>query len=223
MQALKCYQEICKNKEKHAKLCQILIRQSEKNLDEKKPKTEVCNDIPDFQNLVPRQDMCKTFPLPQRVGQCRFGDVFLERVMAWATKLRWPKNPTGCVSLLELYVDYTIHTGTLAPVPTSYANDKRVQTYMLKDLHPEAKVVTQTLGEQSIIWARFLKWSNQNGIKFWEYDTMPPSNCLNHVGYSLRTPAIANRPIFVTGVRPMILLHKLFHSPSGKRRTLDIA
>ena len=91
------------------------------------------------------------------------------------------------------------------------------------DTHPEAKVITQTLGEQSIIWARFLKWSKQNGLKFWGHETLSPTNCLNHIGNSLRTPAVASRPILVTGEKPMIQLQKLFHTPTGKVRSLNIA
>jgi len=57
-------------------------------------------------------------------------------------------------------------------------------TGILGDLHPEALHVTyNTWGAKKKKWARFLKWSSQNGIKFWEYDTPWPLRVVpHHVG-----------------------------------------
>ena len=216
------YLEICHNKQKHSRVCRILLRQSDKTF-EGRTEASPTTSVSDFKNFIPRSDCCHLFPITTINGSCKFGDVFMDRVVGWASQLKWPEQPSGCVSLLELYIDFNIHTGTQVPVPTSIAKDRRVQTYLLRDIHPEAKVISQTLGEQSIIWARFLKWAKLNGLKLWGPETLAPTNCLNHVGYSLRAPAVASRPILVTGEKPMIQLKKLFHTPTGKIRSLNIA
>ena len=226
----KLYDRICFEKDKHAKLCNIILKQSEKHIETKsKEKNDNNNEEkekpeakPSFQDMVPISDLCHFLPRVNWTGSCKFGDVFLQRVGDWAAKLQWPMQPAGCVSMLELYVDFVIHTGTQVPVPVSKNKDRSVESYQLRDLSSDAKIVSLTLGEQSVIWARFHKWALQNQIFFWNDGVVPPSSCLSHVGYSLRAVAIANRPVFVSGIKPMVLLHKLFHTPTGKVRNLNI-
>lgn len=219
--ASRMYAEIRKDKEKHAKLCDIVIKQSETNLEKKKEEQRPIIES-SFQSLIPAKDLCRPFPRPNNVVACKFGDLFLERVIDWASKLLWPVQPHGCVSLLELYIDFTIYTGTQVPVPVTKLKDRSVGSYQLRDQSPDAKIITPTLGEQSVIWARFIKWVRLSGIKLWQAETLSPSSCLNHVGYSLRAVAVANRPILVTEDRPMICLQKIFHTPTGKLRTLNV-
>lgn len=77
-----------------------------KNDDVKRSNTKVWSEI-----------NCSYFPIEDPILHCIFGNEFLKRVVGWARALKWPNNPVGQISMLELYVDFTIFTRSLTPVP----------------------------------------------------------------------------------------------------------
>ena len=176
-----------------------------------------------FENLTPDCQECLHFTAICPEVKCPFGDIFLQRVVSWATKLQWPHVAQGEISMLELYIDFVLDTKTQTPVPIKYAKDGRVTSYGLRDIDPNAKIIVHTLAQQNIIWNRFLKWVSGSGVCLWPISETISSNSLGHVGYSLRSPAILNRPILSCGSQSCHVLYKLFHTGGGKIRTLNIA
>ncbi len=162
---------------------------------------------------------CMTIPdLP-----CKFGDIFMKRVESWARKLLWPTVSTGHISLLELYVDFTLYSKSLSPIPIGGCKGTKAQKYLLKDIDPSVMSIPQSLAQQNVIWVRFLRWAVTNGYIFWPYPIIKQSNCLTDLGYSLWTPALGTHPILTMGDKAYSVLRSLFRTPTGKRRNLNIS
>ena len=121
------------------------------------------------------------------------------------------------------YVDFTIFTRSLTPVPLEKGNDRRVLKYGLRDVDPCAKIIVHNLAQQNVIWTRFHKWARKNSIMFWDAQYLTQASCLGHVGYSLRSPALSSRPILSNQEKTTSILSGLFRTDSGNRRKLDIA
>ena len=85
--------------------------------------------------------------------------------------------------MLELYVDFTIFTSSLTPVPIGKGNDRRVKKYGLCDLDVIAKVISHNFAQQNVIWTRFHKWARKQIIHFWDAQYITQVSCLSHVGY----------------------------------------
>ena len=119
--------------------------------------------------------------------------------------------------MLELYVDFTIYTKSLAPVPIEKGNDRKVKKYGLRDLDVKAKVISHNLGQQNVIWTRFHKWARYNNVKLWDAQYITQATCLNHVGYSLRSPAISIRPLLTKGDQASKILSELFLTGGGSK------
>lgn len=90
--------------------------------------------------MIPCVEVGQSFPRLSWDGSCKFDNKFLERVCEWASMLKWPTQPSGSISLLELYIDFAIYTGTQTPVPVGSHSDRSVEAYKLRDVSPEAKV-----------------------------------------------------------------------------------
>ncbi len=220
--AKRAYEKIQKDINMHYQLCQLIVKIGD-SCDENRVASNPIRETPSYEIIMPNPMTCYNFEVVYPDIRCPFGDTFCDRVVAWAKKLKWPNPPQGNISILELYIDFVLDSGTLTPVPIKYANDGRVTTYGLRDTDPEAKVVVHNLAQQNIIWNRFLKWSKKNNILLWELDNTINTNCLGHVGYSLRSPALTNRPILTQGNHACKRLHDIFHSSNGKIRTLSVA
>lgn len=220
--AKNAYDEIQHRKNMHLGLCKMLVKMG--NLSVEKIKVVVPDRIvPTFDELCPNPNICHISRIAEIQKKCPFGDEFLQRVVNWASKLKWPNVATGNISMLELYIDYVLESKSLAPVPIKYASDGRVTAYALRDQNVDAKIVVHSLAQQNVIWNRFLKWAFANNIALWGHHHLPPTNCLGHVGYSLRTPAVACRPILVCGMQACHTLYNIFHTDAGKIRTLNVA
>lgn len=220
--AKNAYDEIQHRKNMHLGLCKMLVKMG--NLSVEKIKVVVPDRIvPTFDELCPNPNICHISRIAEIQKKCPFGDEFLQRVVNWASKLKWPNVATGNISMLELYIDYVLESKSLAPVPIKYASDGRVTAYALRDQNVDAKIVVHSLAQQNVIWNRFLKWAFANNIALWGRHHLPPTNCLGHVGYSLRTPAVACRPILVCGMQACHTLYNIFHTDAGKIRTLNVA
>ena len=222
--AKQAYDEIIKQKQMHLELCKIIVDIGNISVVKPSEPEVIQTEAPvSFDNLTPDCRECLHFPVVCPEVKCPFGDIFLQRVVTWAKKLQWPHVAQGEISMLELYIDFVLDTKTLTPVPVKYAKDGRVTSYGLRDIDPNAKIIVHTLAQQNIIWNRFLKWVSGSGVCLWPIHDTISSNCLGHVGYSLRSPAILNRPILSCGNQSCHVLYKLFHTGGGKIRTLNIA
>ena len=205
----------------------LILEQASISMNDK-PKNDTVEHLQEIHNEVvtsrkPNPHGCSPFELIAPALPCKFGDLFLSRVKSWATKLRWPTVATGHISLLELYIDFTLSEKSLCPVPIGGSKGNKAQEYLLKDQSPKAAAIPQSLAQQSVIWARFLRWAIDCGFVFWPYPIIKQSSCLSDLGYSLWAPALGTHPILTMGDRAYLVLKSLFRTPSGKRRNLNIA
>ena len=207
----------------HKKLCDFLVKQNEVVEETTGRKNIQVVTQSDTHIHIPAEINCRYFPIEDPILHCVFGNEFLKRVVGWARALKWPNNSVGQISMLELYVDYTIFTRSLAPVPLEKGNDRRVLKYGLRDVDPCAKIIVHNLAQQNVIWTRFHKWARKNNIMFWDAQYLTQASCLGHVGYSLRSPALSSRPILSNQEKTTSILSGLFRTDSGNRRKLDIA
>lgn len=207
----------------HKRLCEFLVKQNEIVEEFRTPSSETTSVQTDFRGLIPADENCSLFVIQDPIVHCYFGNEFLRRVVAWARTLKWPNCPVGQISMLELYVDFTVFSNSLTPVPLEKGKDKKVKKYGLCDVDPNAKIIVHNLAQQNVIWTRFHKWARQNNIKFWDAQYLMQASCLGHVGYSLRSPALSSRPILSNHDRASKILANLLRSDSGNRRKLDIA
>ena len=73
----------------------------------------------------------------------------------------WPVNvdPAQNISRLELYIDFAISTGTVAPVNVNQCSGPGHKAInAVPDENFSAQVASATLAQQSRVWIRFLKW-----------------------------------------------------------------
>ena len=216
------FQKITKQVERFEQHCHLIVDQAQCD----PPKGKICDPsetIPDWSSRMPCPSMCENFriDIPQDVT-CPFGDIFLQRVVEWAKRLEWPSNGYGQVSMLELYVDFTLFSKSLAPVSLPPENKKYKCCYKLSDLDKLASVTIQNLAQQSIVWNRFIKWTRSNGFLLWEGESITKSYALSQFGYALWAPAVQGHPIFISGVKVYQIIHDFFNTPTGRRRHLNI-
>ena len=221
------YKEITMQKSMTKQLHDLILEQAKVSM-EKNTKIELIENTPSstcqqVTDRKPNPNFCEPFQLTIPELPCKFGDTFLRRVETWAKCLSWPAVSTGHVSLLELYVDFTLFSKSLCPVPFGGGKGTKVQKYILKDVDPLALNIHQTLAQQNVIWVRFLRWASANGFIFWPYPIIKQSNCLSDLGYSLWTPALGTHPLLTMGDKTYSILRSLFRTPTGKRRNLNIA
>ena len=221
--ASNAYAEIKLNKFMHKKLLELIVDQNEVTEVDRTNSRPVVSCPMNFHDLVPRPEDCRIFVVDPPICHCPFGNDFLQRVVTWASALGWPVNPTMQISMLELYIDFTIFTRSLTPVPTVIANDRRVTKYGLRDLDVNAKVITHNLAQQNVVWTRFHKWARSHNVHFWDAQYISQATCLGHVGYTLRSPALSNRPLLTNRDKASHVLASLFRTGSGNHRKLDLA
>ena len=217
------YAEIKHNATMHKQLLDLIVEQNDTTSSGRTSSLPVVNNPSEFLEMVPRPEDCRVFVIDNPTIHCPFGAEFLDRVVRWASALSWPVNPTMQISMIELYIDFTIFTKSLTPVPISKGNDRRVTKYGLCDLDVDAKVVSHNLAQQSVIWTRFHKWARCHNIHFWDAQYISQASCLGHVGYTLRSPAISNRPLLTHRERASTVLSSLFRTGSGNQRSLGIS
>ena len=211
------YHKISKQVERFVQHGQMIVAQAEYN-PKKEIKVELPEHKPDWSSRAPCPSVCDYFDVVAPDVPCPFGDVFLQRVVERAKHLKWPQNSNTQVSILELYIDFTIFTKTLAPVSLPPENKKYKCCYKLGDLDKLASVTPQSLAPQSVVWNRFIKWSRSKGILLWESDTISKSYTLAPFGYALWAPAVRGHPVLTSGDK----VYDFFVTPTGRRRNLNI-
>ena len=215
------HQYITRQTDRFVQHSKLILAQAEYN-PQKAKKMDPPEEKPDWSTRAPCPGICRPFELVTPEVTCPFGNIFLDRVIGWAKNLKWPENSQGQISILELYIDFTLFTKSLAPVSLPPENKKYKCCYKLSDIDKLAAVTPQSLAQQSIVWNRFIKWSRSNGILLWEHDTISKSYVLAPFGYALWAPAVQGHPVLTSGDKVYQIVYDLFVTPTGRRRNLNI-
>ena len=133
--------------------------------------------------------------LPQDVLEaCPLGFQFAIRLQAYFHGMRWDhqQSPTSC---LELYIDYSLHTGTVVPIKVDPdPMHPNVEKFELPDMSVAADSFNVPLVVQSRTWVRAVKWL----IKVWEECPMEIQHqckgALSVVGYSMPMCCVKGAP-----------------------------
>eukprot|EP00438_Fugacium_kawagutii_P024751 Skav213501 [mRNA] locus=scaffold3849:186306:191832:+ [translate_table: standard] len=120
--------------------------------------------MPTFTMLV---DPAALQPVPCDISEqvlvtCPYGDVFARRVVGYLNGLQWDMQKPS-VSLLELYFDFSLFTGTVSPIFHAFTASRGSRgVYKLPDLSIQSDVSQQPLCQQSRVWNRMIKWLLQH-------------------------------------------------------------
>ena len=153
---------------------------------------------------------------------CPFGIEFAQSVRTYLRGLTW--FPTGePVSLLELYLDFSISQKMMTPVllPTGIKNNKgrMIKRYELRHRNLLADHQPCDLASQSKVWHACISW-------FWDHCGHTPghivSKCssLAKYGYSIPCKGLSCGVILYDAVSTQQALWKAFHTNRGTRRNL---
>ena len=170
--------------------------------------------VPSFGNVVPifqvSFDETQAVRVPccvsaDAIGTCRYTAEFAKRVCRYFHDLEWDFSRPN-VSRLEVYIDFTLWTGTIAPC----LMDKQSHTYKLPDMCTLADLKNASLRDQSRVWTKTLAWLRNN------CDTAPAAptrGCVSLVklGYSQQHYGLRGMPRFRCGKRVLQTLWEYFH------------
>ena len=147
--------------------------------------------------------------------QCPYGYVFAVRVVRYFNQLLWDLTLPP-VSFLELYFDFCLDSGTVAPIlmrPSTGVLKKDAPFFALPDQDIKADANQVPLVVQSRTWARMIKWL----LHQWSDCPLTIHNRVKSVsacGYCMPAISLGGGPKFLTGVRPKQSLWTYFH-PNG--------
>lgn len=122
---------------------------------------------PNFSYLIPQRvhppsSMMQWNDLPR---YCPYGRTFYNRFATWYTTVQWPIDATGgtmgYISLLELYFNFVLCTGTETPI--SNAKRGKPANYQLLDENVLLLTKTWSLGQHSRVWSLFWGWCLKSG------------------------------------------------------------
>ena len=127
------------------------------------------------------------------------------------------------ISLLELYADFCLVTGLMAPVQV-VSQEKRRRGhrpgYMMRSDSIVADSASRSLSIQSHFWSRFMRWFRLQIPAFQNLEIIP-SRSLRRVGYRLCHIRFSRRTKLVSGILPYQVLAGYFNTSCGKRRSLS--
>ena len=177
---------------------------------------------PSFAYLIP----CQTKPPSSMISfdmlpkKCPYGRLFYDRFAAWFQKLEWPVNPAagtmGFVSLIELYFNFVITTGTEAPIST--ASRGKPSNYQLLDQCITLQTKNWSLSQHTRVWCLFWNWCLKHQA-FIDPPTLIEKRFIHHVGYNMQSSCVAGRPKFPYSESTYQALWSYFHQAEGPRRT----
>lgn len=184
-----------------------------------KPKRD--GTMPSFQLLVdPAALICVGCDIDDdTLASCPYGRVFACRVRDYLNGLEWDVQQAP-VSLLELYFDFAISTGTVSPVFCAYSSHRGSRgVYRLPDIDVIADVQQQTLQLQSRVWHRVIKWL----LPHWRnhpLGTVCQTNSLARYGYFKPHGGIGGQPRFRSNLIVCQSLWNYFHAFNGAATSL---
>ena len=185
---------------------------------------ECDQSCPSFVSLVPSVTKPPTSMIPFELlpRKCPYGKVFYERFTTWFQMLEWPANPApgtmGFVSLIELYFNFVIVTGTEAPIST--AGRGKTAKYYLLDQNILLQTQSWSLSQHTRVWCIFWNWCLKHQA-FEDPPTMIEKKCIHHVGYTMQSPCLAGRPKFPHSESTYQAMWSYFYQPGGRRRTTN--
>ena len=209
----------------HDYICKIADRSFHLLKDKKKcarKEAEQHMGCPDFSNLIPRRvqppsGLISWEDLPLR---CPYGEVFYRRFSDWYGTIHWPVDAAigvmGFVSLLELYFNFVVSTGTESPVST--ASRGKPANYKLLDEDILLQTKTWSLSQHTRVWCLFWGWCLKHNV--FDHPPVKTSNhFLEHVGYSLQSVCLVGRPQMMHSEATYRAMWDYFHQPEGRRKT----
>eukprot|EP00438_Fugacium_kawagutii_P017856 Skav229919 [mRNA] locus=scaffold3709:10405:15534:- [translate_table: standard] len=150
---------------------------------------------------------------------CPYGSEFAFRVRDYLDGLEWDLHKPA-VSLLELYFDFTLRTGTVAPVFCAFTSLRGSRgVYKLPDVHIVADLQQQPLHQQSRVWNRTIKWF----LTKWSdapWGHVIKTASLGRYGYTIPVIGLQGQPRFRMSVQVCQQLWTYFHPNSGSTRNL---
>ena len=156
-----------------------------------------------------------------------WGPVFLWRLQWWFAHLGWPTpgdNQDRDISLVELYIDFMLSTGSRTPrnvLTKKQCRAKGYADYVLDDLAGRA-ACSSTLAQQHEVWVRALTWLQKHVVGgFFPTVFVDKPKSLSAIGCSLWYRGLALRPSLKNGVEPSKILNSYFVSPTGTHRSLS--
>lgn len=185
---------------------------------------ECDQSCPSFVSLVPSVTKPPTSMIPFELlpRKCPYGKVFYERFTTWFQMLEWPVNPApgtmGFVSLIELYFNFVIVTGTEAPIST--AGRGKTAKYYLLDQNILLQTQSWSLSQHTRVWCIFWNWCLKHQA-FEDPPTMIEKKFIHHVGYTMQSPCLAGRPKFPHSESTYQAMWSYFYQPGGRRRTTN--
>eukprot|EP00438_Fugacium_kawagutii_P029601 Skav235415 [mRNA] locus=scaffold924:108827:114000:- [translate_table: standard] len=156
------------------------------------------------------------------IRSCLYGSTFIQRVIAYFNGLQWDFSKPA-VSLLELYADFSIFTGSLTPVLLTRASlglTAGPKVYRLKDDNIVADMTFCDLQNQSRVWQRTIKWLLQHWIAC-PWTTLTKTHSLGRLGYTVEQNGLMGRPNFRSGSTVYTRLWQYFHTDVGIRRAMN--
>ena len=164
---------------------------------------------------------CMSFP---------WGPQFLWRLCKWASQLNWcGENQCTCstdISLVELYIDFSLFTGTQVPVciVDKSAKDRYLKhRWLLRDECVEADMVgNRTLADQTHVFSRAINFLQKiEHTKLWSHEFVARAESLQHLGSSQWHKGIKCRPQLTCGNEAAGILREFFCTEVGTKRTLN--
>ena len=156
------------------------------------------------------------------VDKCPYGSVFARRVVNYFHNLQWDFEAPS-ISCLEMYVDFCLWTGTVAPCLLHVgARNARgpVRSYVLPDQSPQADAVQSSLRDQSRVWSKVLSWLRDHCHTAPAKPTRGCSSLLK-VGYYQQHYGLAGHPVLRTGRRVSQELWDFFHTATGMQANMN--
>lgn len=188
-------------------------------------------DVQTIPVLLPPVDVARLQPLrccvdAAEISSCPFSKIFAERVIRYFDGLPWDWSAPS-VSLLELYIDFTLATGTLAPVLRNPgeigSRGKVLQQYYLPDLCPAADDCSTLLADQISVRTRMTKWL----LRCWTpcpwTELVVDSKTAHRCGFlEKRILGLQGYPKLRMGGTTGQKLWSFFHPTSGVHRSLRL-
>lgn len=141
-----------------------------------------------------------------------WGPVFLWRLCWWFSRLGWPtqdSNQGRDISLVELYVDFMLATGTRTPrniLSKAECKKKGFADYVLDDLAGRADAGTLSLAKQHEVWVRALSWLQKHvSGGFFPVGFVDKPKSLAAVGSSLWYRGLSLRPSLTNGTEDFVV------------------
>eukprot|EP00438_Fugacium_kawagutii_P017560 Skav228548 [mRNA] locus=scaffold1887:556581:561575:- [translate_table: standard] len=176
-------------------------------------------NMPEFQMLIdPLALQVIHCDIPDHVLlTCPYGSVFARRVCQYFDGLQWDFQQPA-VSLLELYIDFSITTGSVAPVFCPFTTSRGSRgIYKLPDCDVLADVQQESLQLQSRVWQRVVKWC----LKHWEsapWTTMCQATSMARYGYPKPHNGLCGQPKFRSNTAVCNALWTYLHATRGAQR-----